>query len=89
MFGLWCSFASTGILHWKVVSVYINRMGLVNESLLHAVQLWLRQFSDDVLLKGKNVALQVMVKMKSRHVAGTITKKKKSKQAAAKQPRMA
>ncbi|CAD6205904.1 unnamed protein product [Miscanthus lutarioriparius] len=37
-----------GILHWKVVSVYINRMGLV------------------------------MVKMKSRHVAGTITKKKKS-----------
>ena len=53
MFGLWCSFASTGILHWKVVSVYINRMGLVNESLLHAVQLWLRQFSDDVLLKGK------------------------------------
>jgi len=40
-------------------------------------------------LRGKNVALQVMVKMKSRHVAGTITKKKKSKQAAAKQPRMA
>ncbi|XP_066347574.1 VAN3-binding protein-like [Miscanthus floridulus] len=37
-----------GALHWKVVSVYINRMGLV------------------------------MVKMKSRHVAGTITKKKKS-----------
>jgi hypothetical protein len=35
------------------------------------------------------LALQVMVKMKSRHVAGTITKKKKSKQAAAKQPRMA
>ncbi|XP_039140281.1 VAN3-binding protein-like [Dioscorea cayenensis subsp. rotundata] len=37
-----------GDLHWKVVSVYINRMG------------------------------QVMVKMKSKHVAGTITKKKKS-----------
>ncbi|CAL4943300.1 unnamed protein product [Urochloa decumbens] len=37
-----------GALHWKVVSVYINRMGLV------------------------------MLKMKSRHVAGTITKKKKS-----------
>ncbi|KAG8049198.1 hypothetical protein GUJ93_ZPchr0009g1174 [Zizania palustris] len=37
-----------GALHWKVVSVYINRMGVV------------------------------MVKMKSRHVAGTITKKKKS-----------
>ncbi|TVU04149.1 hypothetical protein EJB05_50286 [Eragrostis curvula] len=37
-----------GVLHWKVVSVYINRMGLV------------------------------MLKMKSRHVAGTITKKKKS-----------
>ncbi|KAF8683139.1 hypothetical protein HU200_044999 [Digitaria exilis] len=37
-----------GALHWKVVSVYINRMGMV------------------------------MVKMKSRHVAGTITKKKKS-----------
>ncbi|KAJ0982462.1 hypothetical protein J5N97_010717 [Dioscorea zingiberensis] len=37
-----------GDLHWKVVSVYINRLG------------------------------QVMVKMKSRHVAGTITKKKKS-----------
>jgi hypothetical protein len=35
------------------------------------------------------LALQVMVKMKSRHVAGTITKKKKCKQAAAKQPRMA
>ncbi|RCV19402.1 hypothetical protein SETIT_3G381300v2 [Setaria italica] len=37
-----------GSLHWKVVSVYINRMGLV------------------------------MLKMKSRHVGGTITKKKKS-----------
>ncbi|XP_034686595.1 VAN3-binding protein-like isoform X3 [Vitis riparia] len=37
-----------GDLHWKVVSVYINRMG------------------------------QVMLKMKSRHVAGTITKKKKN-----------
>uniref|UniRef100_A0A0D9VWM3 PH domain-containing protein n=1 Tax=Leersia perrieri TaxID=77586 RepID=A0A0D9VWM3_9ORYZ len=37
-----------GALHWKVVSVYINRMGLV------------------------------ALKMKSRHVAGTITKKKKS-----------
>ncbi|KAG2547310.1 hypothetical protein PVAP13_9KG078000 [Panicum virgatum] len=37
-----------GALHWKAVSVYINRMGLV------------------------------MLKMKSRHVAGTITKKKKS-----------
>ncbi|KAG1368685.1 putative VAN3-binding protein [Cocos nucifera] len=37
-----------GALHWKIVSVYINRMGLV------------------------------MLKMKSRHVAGTITKKKKS-----------
>ncbi|KAL6008072.1 hypothetical protein ACLOJK_033578 [Asimina triloba] len=37
-----------GALHWKVVSVYINRLG------------------------------QVMLKMKSRHVAGTITKKKKS-----------
>nr|XP_010923525.1 VAN3-binding protein isoform X3 [Elaeis guineensis] len=37
-----------GALHWKIVSVYINRMGVV------------------------------MLKMKSRHVAGTITKKKKS-----------
>ncbi|KAF7806898.1 VAN3-binding protein-like isoform X1 [Senna tora] len=37
-----------GDLHWKIVSVYINRMN------------------------------QVMVKMKSRHVAGTITKKKKN-----------
>ncbi|CAL5092522.1 unnamed protein product [Urochloa decumbens] len=37
-----------GSLHWKVVSVYINRTG------------------------------QVMLKMKSRHVGGTITKKKKS-----------
>ncbi|XXG77072.1 hypothetical protein AAC387_Pa08g1303 [Persea americana] len=37
-----------GVLHWKIVSVYINRLG------------------------------QVMLKMKSRHVAGTITKKKKS-----------
>ncbi|OAY79513.1 VAN3-binding protein [Ananas comosus] len=37
-----------GALHWKVVSVYINRVG------------------------------QVMLKMKSKHVAGTITKKKKS-----------
>ncbi|KAJ8547337.1 hypothetical protein K7X08_010923 [Anisodus acutangulus] len=37
-----------GELHWKIVSVYINRMG------------------------------QVMLKMKSRHVAGTITKKKKN-----------
>ncbi|XP_029124081.1 VAN3-binding protein isoform X2 [Elaeis guineensis] len=36
-----------GALHWKVVSVYINRMG------------------------------QVTLKMKSKHVAGTITKKKK------------
>ncbi|KAH6821615.1 auxin canalization protein [Perilla frutescens var. hirtella] len=35
-------------LHWKIVSVYINRMG------------------------------QVMLKMKSRHVAGTVTKKKKN-----------
>ncbi|PNX99204.1 hypothetical protein L195_g022468, partial [Trifolium pratense] len=35
-------------LHWKIVSVYINRMN------------------------------QVMLKMKSRHVAGTITKKKKN-----------
>ncbi|KAM7485300.1 hypothetical protein LguiA_001309 [Lonicera macranthoides] len=37
-----------GDLHWKIVSVYINRMG------------------------------QVMLKMKSRHVAGTYTKKKKN-----------
>ncbi|XP_073124576.1 VAN3-binding protein-like isoform X2 [Henckelia pumila] len=37
-----------GDLHWKIVSVYINRMG------------------------------QVTLKMKSRHVAGTITKKKKN-----------
>ncbi|CAL9043632.1 unnamed protein product [Musa banksii] len=37
-----------GALHWKIVSVYINKMG------------------------------QVMIKMKSRHVAGTITKKKKN-----------
>ncbi|KAL5702202.1 hypothetical protein ACHQM5_027447 [Ranunculus cassubicifolius] len=37
-----------GELHWKVVSVYINRLG------------------------------QVMLKMKSKHVAGTITKKKKN-----------
>ncbi|PSR92754.1 VAN3-binding protein [Actinidia chinensis var. chinensis] len=37
-----------GDLHWKIVSVYINKMG------------------------------QVMLKMKSRHVAGTITKKKKN-----------
>ncbi|KAK1395262.1 VAN3-binding protein [Heracleum sosnowskyi] len=37
-----------GDLHWKIVSVYINRGG------------------------------QVMLKMKSRHVAGTITKKKKN-----------
>ncbi|XP_042401725.1 VAN3-binding protein-like isoform X1 [Zingiber officinale] len=37
-----------GALHWKIVSVYINRLD------------------------------QVMLKMKSRHVAGTITKKKKS-----------
>ncbi|CAN1310408.1 VAN3-binding protein [Linum perenne] len=40
--------AATWELHWKVVSVYINRMN------------------------------QVMLKMKSRHVAGTITKKKKN-----------
>ncbi|KAF5466081.1 hypothetical protein F2P56_016038 [Juglans regia] len=38
----------TGDLHWKIVSVYINRTN------------------------------QVMLKMKSRHVAGTITKKKKN-----------
>ncbi|GER43580.1 hypothetical protein STAS_20438 [Striga asiatica] len=37
-----------GDLHWKIVSVYINRVG------------------------------QVMLKMKSRHVAGTVTKKKKN-----------
>ncbi|KAJ4827526.1 hypothetical protein Tsubulata_028042 [Turnera subulata] len=37
-----------GDLHWKIVSVYINRMN------------------------------QVMLKMKSKHVAGTITKKKKN-----------
>ncbi|KAK9160865.1 hypothetical protein Syun_007206 [Stephania yunnanensis] len=37
-----------GDLHWKIVSVYINRLG------------------------------QVTLKMKSRHVAGTITKKKKN-----------
>ncbi|XP_017415195.1 VAN3-binding protein isoform X3 [Vigna angularis] len=37
-----------GDLHWKIVSVYINRMN------------------------------QVILKMKSRHVAGTITKKKKN-----------
>ncbi|XP_038876247.1 VAN3-binding protein-like isoform X1 [Benincasa hispida] len=37
-----------GDLHWKIVSVYINRMN------------------------------QVMLKMKSRHVAGTFTKKKKN-----------
>ncbi|KAK4388295.1 VAN3-binding protein [Sesamum angolense] len=40
--------ARGGDLHWKVVSVYINKMG------------------------------QVMLKMKSRHVAGTVTKKKKN-----------
>ncbi|KAD4179710.1 hypothetical protein E3N88_28301 [Mikania micrantha] len=38
-----------GDLHWKIVSVYINKLD------------------------------QVILKMKSRHVAGTITKKKKSK----------
>ncbi|XP_038722407.1 VAN3-binding protein-like isoform X2 [Tripterygium wilfordii] len=38
----------TGELHWKIVSVYINRFN------------------------------QVMLKMKSRHVAGTLTKKKKN-----------
>ncbi|MED6119879.1 hypothetical protein PIB30_015830 [Stylosanthes scabra] len=38
----------TGELHWKIVSVYLNRMN------------------------------QVILKMKSRHVAGTITKKKKN-----------
>ncbi|KAG9160646.1 hypothetical protein Leryth_024908 [Lithospermum erythrorhizon] len=37
-----------GDLHWKIVSVYINKLG------------------------------QVILKMKSRHVAGTITKKKKN-----------
>lgn len=37
-----------GSLHWKVVSIYINKMG------------------------------QVMLKMKSKHIAGAITKKKKS-----------
>ncbi|KAL3582484.1 hypothetical protein D5086_016816 [Populus alba] len=37
-----------GDLHWKIVSVYVNKMN------------------------------QVMLKMKSKHVAGTITKKKKS-----------
>ncbi|KAF6177026.1 hypothetical protein GIB67_040924 [Kingdonia uniflora] len=37
-----------GDLHWKIVSIYINRMG------------------------------QVMLKMKSRHVGGTFTKKKKN-----------
>ncbi|KAG9451912.1 hypothetical protein H6P81_004816 [Aristolochia fimbriata] len=37
-----------GALHWKIVSVYINRLG------------------------------QVMLKMKSRHVGGTFTKKKKN-----------
>jgi len=37
-----------GDLHWKIVSVYINKMG------------------------------QVMLKMKSRHVGGTMTKKKKN-----------
>ncbi|KAK4750109.1 hypothetical protein SAY87_027558 [Trapa incisa] len=37
-----------GDLHWKIVSVYINKMN------------------------------QVMLKMKSRHIAGTITKKKKN-----------
>ncbi|XP_051152773.1 VAN3-binding protein-like [Andrographis paniculata] len=37
-----------GDLHWKIVSVYINKLG------------------------------QVMLKMKSRHVAGTVTKKKKN-----------
>ncbi|PIN07605.1 hypothetical protein CDL12_19822 [Handroanthus impetiginosus] len=37
-----------GDLHWKIVSVYINKMG------------------------------QVILKMKSRHVAGTVTKKKKN-----------
>ncbi|XP_068634488.1 VAN3-binding protein-like [Aristolochia californica] len=37
-----------GVLHWKIVSVYINRIG------------------------------QVMLKMKSRHVGGTFTKKKKN-----------
>ncbi|KAL0914317.1 hypothetical protein M5K25_014653 [Dendrobium thyrsiflorum] len=37
-----------GSLHWKIVSVYVNKMS------------------------------QVMLKMKSKHIAGTITKKKKS-----------
>ncbi|XP_042397905.1 VAN3-binding protein-like [Zingiber officinale] len=37
-----------GVLHWKIVSVYINILG------------------------------QVILKMKSKHIAGTITKKKKS-----------
>ncbi|KAG8658668.1 hypothetical protein MANES_03G173800v8 [Manihot esculenta] len=48
-----------GDLHWKIVSVYINRM------------------NQGKGIKTKAKAL-VMLKMKSRHVAGTITKKKKN-----------
>ncbi|CAL0333497.1 unnamed protein product [Lupinus luteus] len=50
----------TGELHWKYVSVYINRMNQV------------------IFLSIYSIRKKVMLKMKSKHVAGTITKKKKN-----------
>lgn len=68
---------TVGDLHWKIVSVYIHRTGRV---------ISLPNFHENGIGLGSPFIhhkclqpFQVMLKMKSRHVAGTITKKKKSK----------
>lgn len=70
-----CEFA--GSLHWKIVSVYINRMGQVITSFFFLILSFVQCAGCCSYLK-LMLLLQVMLKMKSRHVAGTITKKKKS-----------
>ncbi|URD98256.1 hypothetical protein MUK42_28856 [Musa troglodytarum] len=62
-----------GALHWKIVSVYVNKMDQASRSSKP-----LHECSHISAYCSRSSLVQVMLKTKSRHVAGTITKKKKS-----------
>lgn len=66
-----------GDLHWKIVSVYIDRTGQVE---FFQIPVTCLTSSPIVCPFSSNhtLLMQVVLKMKSSHVAGTITKKKKS-----------
>lgn len=71
-----------GDLHWKVVSVYIHRSGNVSLAYLYIMYMYYIYTHKDGFFctcEDVSVLVQVMLKMKSRHVGNTFTKKKKSK----------